>query len=220
MKKIILTSTSVLILTAITLIIASSFKKDGDPVYSCDPNIDAWVKSNKAKIETLSRHDVSFLAPDTGLGVLHCMSASRKYSLWKEKIAFDYLTLSENEKPYFDKLTNKYSNEIYTNENARVEFENFAKEWTTDVKAHLGWSDIKIFVLTNVMATEEEWRTIVERRTALGSKFSCSGSGETCCCLYSASCNPGFNCVTISCGSNYQHDCGVFGTSACTGVCQ
>lgn len=220
MKKIILTSASVLILAALTLIIASSFKKDGDPKYSCDPNIDAWVKNNKAKIEVLSRKEVSFLAPDSGLAVLHCMSALRKYSLWKEKIALDYLTLTESEKHYFYRLVDKYSSEIYTSEPARVEFEKFSKEWTADVKTNLGWSDIKIFILTNVMATEDEWRVIVERRTALGSKFSCSGSGETCCCLYSISCNPSFSCVTVNCGSNFQTDCGVFGTSRCTGICQ
>lgn len=183
--------------------------------FSCDPAIDNYVKNNQDYINTLSRESIGLMRGDSSVAILHSLSAEKKYKLWQEKISLEMNDLSGKEKVYFQQLVSKYSPNIYINESDRIQFENYTKQWVQDVKSKLGWSDERIFLLTNILVTKREIQL-----SSAGYEEEIGLDGQTCYCRYSLSCEGTRHCIDKECGTNYKTDCGVFGTSACTGRCE
>ncbi|WP_295237225.1 bacteriocin fulvocin C-related protein [Sediminibacterium sp.] len=190
--------------------------------FSCNPEIDKYVKANAVMVSTFDRATLGQMRADTAVAILHFLSGDQKYKLWKEKFELEMKSLSPIEREYYSKLTSKHSALIFTNEKERQKFENFAILWAEEVKEALKWSDEKIFYLTNVLATESE---IKQKKSQDGTiKVNNVGEvgldGATCYCYYSISCDLGKLCIEKECGTNYKTDCGIGGSSACIGRCE
>src|SRR5688572_17002563 len=77
-----------LFLTCFTVI--TGFSNYNDPVYSCDPEIDAWVKKNKESFINISRDElVKHSNPDVQLAIYRSLTGKQKSFIWKEKIAIE-----------------------------------------------------------------------------------------------------------------------------------
>src|SRR5450755_1808512 len=83
MKKLILTSSAVLLLAAIALIIFSSFKNEIK--YSCDPEIDRWVKENKEKFKDISLANLNSYTTSQRLAIYRTLTSQKHEKLWVEK---------------------------------------------------------------------------------------------------------------------------------------
>jgi len=220
MKPKIVYSLPVLILITAALAIASPGKdKSRPPKYSCNPSIDAWVKSNKHRLENLSRKEIGDLSADSAAGVFACMSPMHKYTLVKEKLLISYTSLTAKEKPYFDDLLKMFSERVYENDTSRKNFIQFTRQWEERVKIDLHWSGIKIAELTATLADQQQ----IKNRLARFNNIIDPKLNNVCNCTTTVWCQAvlgsNFRCVTQNPCDGNNNDCGVCLCQPCTGFC-
>ncbi len=177
--------------------------------YSCNADIDAWVKENKTELMSMDREELSKLDLSRQRAALRMFSPERKKLLWTEKLTEVLQTpFSNDEKKYL-----KYAENVLKTHSFKKPFtEKESKEildWMEQGKLKFGWTNEFLFNSFFIVGNSHDNQRINPEEPL-----------DDCSCRYSISCFPiGRGCDYNDC-SDTNDGCGFFGNSECKGICQ
>lgn len=183
--------------------------------YSCDPEIDTWVKKNINEIVNFDRAKIATFSHSKQKAILGALSPDRKKVLWQEKV--DYLLdldLTKEEKVYIDWYADAFKKFNYNMPiDKKLEKEMYDK-LISGIKT-FNWSNEFVYKAFFVLGDIQE-----NLLKPSESSMAFAGGGSSCNCMYDLGCS-GWNnsCGNVTCGDNSATDCGFFGGSDCTGIC-
>jgi hypothetical protein len=208
-----------LICTICFSILLSSCNENVDHEFSHDSTINSWVKANKQEILNYTRKDIKSFSEKKQKAILRVMPANKKKEIWQEKV--DYLlkmNLSKEEKVYIKwfaealkkmdykaPISDKFTEELDEKVTIGAKKFNWSKEFVRNSFFKIG--DV------NLGKTDVELKSYqIQSRV---------GEPETCTCRSSYWGCTGINndCNKPDTCKYANTDCGVFGTSRCTGYC-
>lgn len=196
-------------------------------VYSCDPEIDGWVKEHKREIRSMTRSNVLELA-DVNLqrAVFTAFDPDQMYYFWKEKISeVLYLNWNMQEQEHIKQI------DVFIDENKDIFTKGmsdagsiFIYKWIEHAREELNWDDKQIYGVImegNKLLDTSGNLEITQRgetmRLRTNSERSCdchkgNVAFTTCGSLM------GVWCEDVSCDQSVR-GCGAFWTEACDGLC-
>lgn len=189
--------------------------------FSHDPEINSWVKQHKKEILTYNREKIKTYNLAKQKAILRVFSPEKKKAIWKEKIDYIFsLELSEEEKKYFNKFKTIFKALDYK-EPISDELDGKLYKLVINGKELFDWDDK--FIYETFFSVGDVNQIKSKSTVNLSSKAVPVLDDEDkvdCYCRYSISC-PGFSpsCKDKDKCENANTDCGVLGTSSCTGYC-
>lgn len=129
-----------------------SYGQDNKTVYSCDPEINEWVKANLDKIHKMSRTEWLLLDEMKGRAVFAAFTPQQQQDFWqtkiKEVLALDWKT---EERTHIQKLGNFFKEHFFIFSNHSPESEkvlvDFCMKWASEAKEQLGWDDKIVYAI-------------------------------------------------------------------------
>lgn len=216
----------VLMTSAVTFSLSSCSE---DPLYSCDPEVEAWTKVNINLYQSASRANIVKLPLERQQAVIRGISTDKKVSLWRTK--FDYIMIDERltdaEKNELRQLYDFVSPEYYDTKLGLSQLREFATTWERRMSEKYGWNEQKIFFYACTWMTEEELAQSVIQDGAISLRKSTRSESDNlppCTCRYDSFCARfGKECKDSPQDCNYDSfndDCGLIGGFPCDGICQ
>ncbi len=181
--------------------------------YSCDSEIDAWVKSNKTELNNMSREDLSKLDIPHQQAALRMFTPKRKKQLWTEKYneVLHNNNFSKEELKHLLFVSNFIKTKDFSKTNTKEEDE-IMFEWLKKSMDDFGWSKEFLydsFFTYGVIKTP--YKTDQNKKVNPGRDLSncncrwwCWGWWQSC---YGGGCD------------ETNGGCGMIGSSDCTGDC-
>ena len=224
MKKLLV---KIVILIVIVCSLASCAKDE--LFYSCDTEVDMWVKSNIAEINNMSRADwLAISDHNLQRAVYAAFTSSQKEALWIGKIE-EVLTLdwTEKERQHLQSVLDMisiYSSIFFTNEPNSEEIDKrviIEYRWEEYARTELGWSDELLYNLIYTplaMDANKQIDSNIIDTPRLKSRIE-SEPYYDCNCVIDKDCNKiGGTCRTRNCKKIKV--CGtLFNHVDCTGMC-
>ena len=192
---------------------------------SCDPKVDKWAKDNVDYYNFAGREELAELPMSRARAIYVGLSPERKVQLWQDKLQLvrDMNILTNEEFGEYSKLFHFLKPEHYETAAGRREFNNFADKWQKKMKEQYGWDDEKIFLLSHLWMTEQEfYESIMYDNILVKSSPIVTDKPVNCECLYSVYCRTsgtGSICATYP-TCRIVSGCGIAGNSNCNGTCQ
>ena len=121
--------------------------------YSCNPEIDAWVKENKTDIQLMTRSDWLELDPSVQRAAFVAFTTQQKVDFWKNRFE-EALNLDWNqeEKEHILRLYDRLQDspewfEMEKSEKVWTDFECYMFEWMDIAEEQLGWDKYQLYML-------------------------------------------------------------------------
>lgn len=199
-----------------------------DEVYSCDPDVDTWVKKNLTEIRQMTRSEWNEMAEDLKAGAYVAFTSEQKFNFWLEKLdavlKFDW---NDAEREHIEKLqTTIKKNSFWFKDDLNEEeleiFDLFEYRWVEYAKEELNWTDKQIASIaytgndilnTDGLISMNEQKNI--RLKTIGEPSCDCTKGafwSMCDSMISNS-----TCASNSC--NEVRNCGFVNSRYCNGVC-
>lgn len=200
-----------------------------DIIYSCDPEIDGWVKDNLKVISEMNYNDILFYSNNIYLqkSIYTAFCAEQKIEVWKQKIGHVLeLTWTDKEEAHLHLLLdiiNKYP--VFFDSGLHAEFEDeidlIAYKWTRYAEEELNWKANKIYALImtinpvsmvngEIIVDEDIESYPILLKTRSEKTYACN-------CRKDSECAVNSSCLDVTCDVvNY---CGFLGIQGCTGMC-
>jgi len=146
--------TKFMILAGIALFVAiTSCTKDDGFAYSCDKEVDRWVKKNLDEIQGMTTVEfLEFSDVAVQKGVYAAFSVEQKQNVWFNKIEnllqFDW---TEKERAHIESLLNVINNRDFfgvKDDVVKEQFDLASYKWIEYAKEELGWSDRVIYAVS------------------------------------------------------------------------
>lgn len=125
-----------------------SCSQDTEQAYSCNEEINSWVKSNKSEIARMTRSDWKNASSATSRAIYVAFSQKQKIAFWLDKFAeVQKLSWSSDEKKHIAKLIqfvtthpNIFRDEALTDEELD-QVDLFFYKWKNEAIQNLGWTE-------------------------------------------------------------------------------
>jgi hypothetical protein len=199
-------------------------------VYSCDKEVNAWVKENLSDIQEMNREKFMKYNEKTQRAIFAAMSSKQKQDLWLTKLN-DILALDwENkEKEHLNELyvfikTNETVFESSTNENIEDKNDIFLYKWIEYAKEQFGWDNTTLYNIggthktaylvkkdSRIQLLSENNEDVIEDTPRLKSSTELPYDPNQDC-----SCNK----IEDFCGNNNSSSLAGSFIHKCTGACQ
>ena len=213
------------ILAVSCLVFFSCQQQYSGEMYSCDPDVDTWVKRNLKEIRVMTRSEWNELDEDYKRGAYEAFTPEQRQKLWIQKIenvlALDW---EDGEKAHLENLLNYVKNNCllfdYESEN-RIEilekFEVYFYKWNEYATDNLGWTKDQIGAITSTAnnlidkagKVEIKSNSNLKLKTSSESSCNCSTTSDWCShwigqqeCSNSWSCDESGHCGTL-----FQYTC-------------
>lgn len=202
------------------------FSCSTDPVYSCDNEIDVWVKEHMSDIKEMNRQEWKTLDPQYAIAVYRAFTPEQKNTFWKEKISeVKRLNWTDAEIKHISKVESfiDTNGEIFSNEVRTLEEEDkielFFFQWSEYGKNTFGWTDEVVFSIVGTGFSARDTRgnsSIINIQP--GDRII--GNGRDCdCSTKSDWCSAGWECKSSDNCDGTSHGCGWVWTYSCNGEC-
>ena len=206
-----------------------SCSKD-ERVYSCDKEVDSWVKENLTNIQKMTRNDWLKLGEDVNRAAYRAFTPKQKFIFWKEKmnevLALDW---NEAEKKHIELMYETvsvnpqwFASDFSKNEAEWEKFEQFTYRWVEIAEANFGWSKNIIGPMiasgNKMLNTRGELLLNVDsaiRLRNVAPSSYCACSTESDFCSYPYTCRDNGDCKDKS----GWPACGLLLLYTCDGLC-
>lgn len=223
-------------------IFVSSCNEDSE-YYSCEKNVDRWVKDNFKEVRGMTRADWAEIGDIVyQRAVYNAFSPEQRFNLWMEKFErLPEMFSKDAEKAHIELLisalrTNPHwFSDIRTDEE-KNQFELFFYRWREYASSDLGWTPDKIYTLVGTPENVEKTgageiivkttrnigkirlKTRSENGGGYGNVCDCGDDSKywACSVLGGASCKIDYN---NPCRQT-EHGCGFLWQDACWGICK
>lgn len=218
--------TKLFILAASCIAFFSCQQQYSDEVYSCDPDVDTWVKQNLKDIRVMTRKEWITMDETLKSTVLSAFSPNQKQRFWIEKID-EVLNLDWNndEREHIEKLRSavRQNSHWFSDEWSESEddtFDLFEYQWVEYAREILQWTDKQIGAIAytgNEMLSKDG---LIKKNEMKNIKLK--SSGESCDCVIGAfwsNCDSSMSnsvCKSTTCEIR---QCGFLNNRTCDGLC-
>lgn len=199
-----------------------------EPKYSCDPEVDKWVKEHVEEIHSMTRSE--WLESDKALSVpiYRAFTPEQRINFWREKFqelkalpwSAGEIELIKDAESFFEEHLNLFGPEKNTDEQLdEVDF--FFYKWCNKAKNEFSWSDDLIrLIIASGEKIQDTKGNVYKRANSVVSILS-SSSERSCNCNIGSkfTCSPYVECEEKSCGGK-DSGCGFLFWYACDGVCE
>ncbi|MDR0895719.1 MAG: bacteriocin fulvocin C-related protein [Prevotellaceae bacterium] len=203
------------------IVFASACSSVDEPVYSCNSDVNAWVKANLSTIQQMDRNQWLQLGENVKRASFIAFTAKQKQLFWEQKIeeilVFDW---NANEKEHLERLLSmikehpQWFEDAYLRvESNRKEFEILTFKWADYARNQLGWSKD---LVGNIIASGNRLIDKTGKMEVNGnlvtpktySESSCNCSKESDWCSSDWKCKNSKCEIKINaCGTFWRHDC-------------
>lgn len=197
------------ILSLFLLILTGCSKEE---CYSCDPEIDSWIKENYTEIQKYTREKISSYPLSYEKAILRALTAERRKEIWSEKI--DYIKSmkwSNEEIAYINYFVNSFNKLDYSykksDQNSLIEEEMYLK--LVESMEKFNWDKKFVFETFFLVGDIGALKFNLKEEQVDGGK---------CECKYDLGCPGWGDCVHGMCEET-SDGCGLFGGAPCTGKC-
>ena len=220
--------------TFLSIFVFMSCSNKEDKKFSCDPNIDNWVKSNVSTIRYMKRTEWLKLDESLKKPVYRAFAPKEKHNFWLDKLGeVINLNWTSKEKEHIIVLynwvknnPNFFADDLNQDSKEFLEAEKFEYEWREKGESELGWSKQIIAAITmsgnRVLNTQGELEVVKKTANGLVRLKTTGlepGAGQKCEC----------NRIDDWCGRdsdcskndycNVYRGCGWFLQAFCDGMC-
>ncbi len=210
------------------IFVVSSCQKDVN-LYSCNPEINNWVKSNLKEISLMSREDITSKEHSVQIAIFRAFSSKQRLQLWVDKLdEVVKLDWSTEEKVHIMSLRNALKEEWFNDEFRKdsVKFQPvnlFEKDWCVEGVKKFGWTKQQIGGMVGrveeLIDKQGNFKVVILKSanavTATSSESSCS------CNVAWDMCGGPFgisSCYSTSCTQS-PWGCGMLFGYYCDGTC-
>lgn len=223
-----------LLCITISVTVFNSCQADEDVFYSCNPNVNSWVKSNLTRIHKMSRKDWLTYPDSLCIPIYRAFTPKQKQTVWLEKIAETIQQKNWNKKEieHLHKLSEMINNKIvwFSDEGIEKhdalyeEYQLFAYRWSKYATEELNWDKETILSIAYTAKVYTEIKAKIQERTS--EKIDHPDTGVTdnndCDCKQSnvfwTTCTGTHYCENLSCNKT-NHGCGFVTAESCDGLC-
>lgn len=186
--------------------------QDYDPVYSCDKQIDAWVKSNVDEVHAMTRAQWKGLSNKVNVAVYRAFTPEQKIKFWQEKFAevkslnwdteeFHHIQKAED---FFMAHHDVYYEGRRTDEELD-EIDKFFYTWQKEAERNFGWTkEIAYSIAGTGLALKDRKGTLEIRKKSLRSSAKMAVASESGNDKSECNCNTESN---ISCFPTVSYPC-------------
>lgn len=223
--------------TAYVLALSLSFVlqscSEDEEVYSCNQEINNWVKENKDYIQTLTRSQWVEFDHNVAQAAYIAFTPSQKVEFWKEKIEeVKSLDWSEDELAHIQKAedfimanTQYFRNEKLSEEELD-DIETFFVKWMKSAEKEFGWTQqtSTAIICTGFKMADKDGNVILPQsnKRAMSTPAMTMAKESTCNCNKSSlvSCigDPFGSCEAAKCEET-NNGCGIIWVQSCNGRC-
>ena len=219
--KSLITITTILI----SLIIMSSCSKESDVVYSCDKNVNEFVKSNLRQISDISYDSLISYEIEYQKAIFRSLSIDKKYSLWVEKFNRTLLLeWSTSERGHINELKDSLNvnwYDININQALELQRDNYLNAWRLRGVDNIGFDDRMLYSIAgriDIIVNPDEPASMMQTEHG-GSSIGVGDPQSDCNCSRSSDwCWGSTDCLQEKC-SQTAHGCGTVWTYKCSGNC-
>lgn len=223
------------IILGLCLVLFISCSQEDESVYSCDKQIDAWVKSNIDNVHYMTRSQWKGLSSKVNVAVYRAFTPKQKAAFWDEKfVEVKKMKWSKKELFHIQKAedfmkshTGLFRNGKKTPEELD-ELDTFFYKWQTDAERELGWDKKIVYSLVCTGAEVKDTKgTIIVRKKSLRSSAKLSLAAEAGSEKWGCNCNKACSmacfptqspCDDADCEGT-DSGCGWFLAETCDGRC-
>lgn len=200
--------------------------------YSCDKEINFWVKGNISNITKMTSDEVLSYRNDVTRqkAIYAALSPEQKKDLWKAKVE-NVLSLSwtEQEKAHIASLlkiidASPFLFDSSIQDQYEDEIDIISYKWVSFAQEELGWyREIYAIAMTFNPITRLNDQLIVDESLINAIELTKTRSESLACSCHASSgittgvCPSGFSCVTGGCDK--VRNCGFLGANECIGLC-
>lgn len=212
-----------------------SCSEDSDTVYSCDKQVDAWVKANVAEVRTMTRKQWKGLSNRVNIAVYRAFKPEQKVRFWEEKLKeVKEMDWTRNELEHIQKVEVFLSTRHNLFENRKLttkeidELETFFYKWQQEAEQNLGWDKkVAYSIAATGLSLKDKKGNVEYRKKSLRSSAMMSAAAEPspekldCNCKIEnpIACFPaGPTCDETDC-SSVNYGCGWLLLQSCDGRC-
>jgi hypothetical protein len=210
-----------------------SCTKEKEKNYSCNPNVNIWIKHNLNNIGNISYDDLIAYKLEYQKGIFQASTPEKRCSFWIEKInRVLALNWEKSEFEFIKKLKDSislswYEDDIDSSEFSHIDF--FLQSWKNEGLLNLNFSLEMLHAIAGRIDYDVE---PLNPHKLMQTNFSTYGGGvfigggigvdanKDCRCSKRADfCNYPLECKSAECEET-THGCGWLWTYKCTGNCQ
>ena len=196
------------------------------PLYSCDPEVEAWTKEQvrTKAFSSISREDLVNLPFDRQIAIYSSFSGEQKVSLWHDKLQLllNDGNLSDAEKSELTDFYSFFEPWHFNTKRGMKACNAFIDNWVKKMEEEYHWDIEKLFWATYTWMSEEEYDNAVRQNGMLTLRVSTrdESSSVTCECTTDYFCrrHGQSECKAATCDKDL-HNCGPVLTSSCWGKC-
>jgi hypothetical protein len=204
-----------------------------EEVYSCDKDVNAWVKENLADIQQMTREDWLRLDESVNRAAYVAFKPEQKQKFWLQKLQ-EVLSLDWNElekahiKDFYQEILDNqqwFLDDFSKNESDFEKFEIFIFKWKEYAEVNFGWDKniMGSIIASGNKLLDTTGKMQINITSSLRLK---NGSEPTCDCNTSRGnqfneCNSQYkHCSTKSGCIEYSWGCGFIYLEKCNGLCK
>jgi len=130
----------------VTIFFVISSCQEYENLYSCDPDINSWVKSNLSEISLMGREDIIVKNNPVQIAIFRAFSSQQRLQVWLDKLdEVVKLDWSTEEKAHIMSIRNALKEEWFSDEFRKdsVKFQPvnlFEKDWCLEGIKKFGWT--------------------------------------------------------------------------------
>lgn len=204
-----------------------------ESVYSCNEDVDSWVKENVAEIRLMSRSNWLETSDGVSRAIYRAFTPEQRVSFWREKIQESkQLPWNDEELRHIEKIESFMESHLFIfgeeplTEAQEDEIDLFFYKWKTEAVNNLNWTDKVVFALVasgnKVINTDGDIEPLKPSRRGMmlsdpSESTTTPDRKEDCECSYVSSfcdCE-----VTGRCNVD-SNGCGLFWAFPCDGMCK
>lgn len=194
----------------------------GKDSYSCNPEIDSWVKQNLVGISHMKSAELIVLDPTVQVAVFRAFSANQRLDVWLKRIdQILCLSWTDQERLHILELqkslnVERFSDEIFIDSEKFQKIMDFEKGWVLIAINNFGWTQNMIgnmFARTDIQLSE---KTNLQESNISPSAID---PASCLCSTYDDYCPGSGNCVKDNGCTTTSWGCGLLWGYMCNGKC-
>jgi hypothetical protein len=211
---------SLLLLISFSIITLSSCEKEQN--YSCDPEIDKWVKNNLSTIDTINRIELIQKNLSYQKAIFRASSKEQKAKFWYDKLGeVMQLRWSTEELEHIEFLrmsisADWFDEKIKEDTSSYLKIKSFLNDWVNKGQVTFGWSKEQCIGMICRLEKLKDMKGNLDIESKVLAEPDVSPCG---CSQESDWCGMYENCVSIGCKET-ANGCGTLWWHSCDGKCR
>lgn len=215
------------IVVVITFGFVMSACSGDEPIYSCNAEVDKWVREHVEEIHSMTRADWLESDAEFSIPIYRAFTPEQRVDFWRKKFQELYklawtageLSLIKEAESFFENHLSMFGNEDPT-EMQLDEAELFIYKWSEKARRDFSWSDSMIgAIIASGDKLLDTRGTVYQKTQAAGSMLL--ATSESCNCHVHSifTCDQYTECIEVKCNETTL-GCGGFLLWSCDGRCE